>query len=119
MASIGFSKLSQWVSEYGDCFAIRNSESSKYILTFAIQLFTAQEKNYLSQHVQTTVHLTSLNPESTDNFCNDLCEAFVAANIPLSKLQNPVLKRFLQKYTNRPVPDESTLRKNYVGTELL
>jgi hypothetical protein len=65
------------------------------------------------------MHLTSLNPESTDNFCNDLCEAFVAANIPLSKLQNPVLKRFLQKYTNRPVPDESTLRKNYVGTELL
>jgi hypothetical protein len=38
----------------------------------------------------------------------------VAANRPLSKLQNPVLKRFLQKYTNRPVPDESTLRKNYV-----
>jgi hypothetical protein len=44
MASIGFSKLSQWVSEYRDCFAIRNSESSKYIVTFAIQLFTAQEK---------------------------------------------------------------------------
>jgi hypothetical protein len=86
----------------------------KYIVTFAVKLFTAQEKNHLSQHVQTTMHLTSLNPESTDNFCNDLCEAFVAANIPLSKLQNPVLKRFLQKYTNRFVPDESTLRKNYV-----
>jgi hypothetical protein len=47
-------------------------------------------------------------------FYSDLCEAFTAANISLHKLQNPVLKGFLSKYTDRHIPDESTLRKNYI-----
>nr|CAD7438991.1 unnamed protein product [Timema bartmani] len=38
----------------------------------------------------------------------------VAANIPWTKLNNPILKGFLTKYTNRQIPDESTLRKNYL-----
>ena len=50
----------------------------------------------------------------TGNFYKDLCEAFTAANIPLKKLKNSVLKFFIEKYTDRKVPDESTLRKIYV-----
>lgn len=47
----------------------------------------------------------------------DLCEAFLSSNIPLYKLANPILKEFLRKYcTNQNVPDESTLRKNYIPT---
>ena len=47
-------------------------------------------------------------------FNSDLCEAVVNANIPLSKLENKSLRSFLEKYTGNVVPDESTLRKNYV-----
>jgi hypothetical protein len=38
----------------------------------------------------------------------------VAANIPWYKLENPIFKSFLGKYTNFTIPTESTLRKNYL-----
>ncbi|XP_055902175.1 uncharacterized protein LOC129938564 [Eupeodes corollae] len=50
-----------------------------------------------------------------NNFNMDLCEAFVAADIPLSKLNNPSLRKFLFEYTKEIVPDSSTLRKNYIN----
>lgn len=47
----------------------------------------------------------------------DLCEALLASNIPLHKLTNPTFKDFLRKYClNQKIPDESTLRKNYIPT---
>lgn len=47
-------------------------------------------------------------------FYKELCEAFVSANIPLEKLNNPRFCQFLEKYTCHVIPDESTLRKNYI-----
>jgi hypothetical protein len=47
-------------------------------------------------------------------YSQDLCDALVAADIPLWKLKNPILCKFLEKYTNKIAPDESTLRKNYL-----
>ena len=47
-------------------------------------------------------------------FIQDLCEAFVAADIPWNKLKNEKFKDFLEKYTGRKVPDESTPRKTYL-----
>lgn len=41
-------------------------------------------------------------------------QAFVSADIPLWKLTNPVLREFLEASTGKPIPDESTIRKNYV-----
>lgn len=49
---------------------------------------------------------------AADNFNLRLCNAFVAANIPLHALTNPVLKAFLEQETGKKIPDESTLRKN-------
>lgn len=50
-----------------------------------------------------------------DNFNNDLCEALIASNIPLKKLNNPKFRSFLKKYCMiQKIPDESTLRKNYI-----
>jgi transcriptional regulator of met regulon len=45
------------------------------------------------------MHQEALNFESGDTFYSDLCEAFTA---------------FLAKYTDRHIPDDSTLRKNYI-----
>jgi hypothetical protein len=73
-----------------------------------------KKKSQLSQHIKTKMHQEALNFECGDTFYSDLCEAFTAANISLHKLQNPVLKGFLSKYTDRHIPDESTLRKNYI-----
>lgn len=55
------------------------------------------------------------NPKSGNVFNEDLCAALVVSNIPWNKLQIPEFKNFLEKYTGKHIPDESTLRKNYLG----
>jgi hypothetical protein len=39
----------------------------------------------------------------------------ISANIPLNKVSNKQFINFMEKYTNRSVPTESTLRKNYLS----
>jgi len=43
----------------------------------------------------------------------ELCETFLAANIPWKKLEHPKLKGFLETNLGITIPSESTLRKNY------
>ena len=40
--------------------------------------------------------------------------ALLSADIPFKKINNPIFKQCLEKYTKQAVPDESTLRKNYL-----
>ncbi|PSN53779.1 hypothetical protein C0J52_06238, partial [Blattella germanica] len=47
-------------------------------------------------------------------FNTDLCAALTQVGIPLNKINHPSFKGFLEKYTKMSVPDESTLRKNYM-----
>lgn len=51
-----------------------------------------------------------------DRFNEDLCYALVASGIPLWTLTKSPFKNFLKKYTNKHIPDESTLRKNYMSS---
>lgn len=101
-----------WVDEFGDTFCFTKPEEA-FCNNCGI-IVSCKKKSQLSQHIKTQMHQASLNSESGDTFYSDLCEAFIVANIPLHKLQNPVLKGFLAKYTNRHIPDDSTLRKNYI-----
>jgi hypothetical protein len=39
----------------------------------------------------------------------------LSCNIPLNKLENPAFSKFLEKYTNKQMPDRSTLRKDFVS----
>lgn len=54
------------------------------------------------------------NISKKSSFNKDLCKAFISANIPLKKLENPKFKTFLEIYTKNDIPSESTLRKRYV-----
>ncbi|VVC34838.1 Ribonuclease H-like domain [Cinara cedri] len=82
------------------------------------------KKFQITQHVTTEFHLKCLKKSSnnskqmllgdetkpkTSSFNEDLCLSLVAANIPWFKLQNPVFRDFLQNYTKKHIPDESTL----------
>jgi hypothetical protein len=49
-----------------------------------------------------------------NEFFKDLCNAVVAADILWYKLQVPKFRSFFEKYCKRVVPEESTLRKNYL-----
>ena len=48
-------------------------------------------------------------------FSLDLSKAFLDADIPLSKINNPSMKEFLHLYIGKESPDESNLRKAYVN----
>jgi hypothetical protein len=51
----------------------------------------------------------------SSDFFRNLCDALVSANIPFWALNNEKLKRFLEVNCGRSIPDESTLRKNYLS----
>ncbi|KAG7161110.1 CGG triplet repeat-binding protein 1-like 11 [Homarus americanus] len=94
---------------------------------------TASKKFQVQQHLKTSKHIrleavksnsaqkeqqlllacSSKSGPDRSQFNADLCKAFVSADIPLHKLNNKCLKSFLEQYTGKKVPDESTLRKNY------
>jgi hypothetical protein len=57
-------------------------------------------------------HQKRLNVKKIDDqFEFDLMEAFASANIPIYKIQDLRLKKFLEKYTGRAILDESHYRK--------
>ncbi|XP_018494824.1 uncharacterized protein LOC100898505 [Galendromus occidentalis] len=60
-------------------------------------------------------------PTRGSEFNMELCQALVEADVPFYKIQNKALKRFLEKWSNQPLPRESTSRKTclkevYVAT---
>lgn len=48
------------------------------------------------------------------SFNKELCMAMLSANIPFNKFKNKLFRNFLEKHIAKKIPDESTLRKNYV-----
>ena len=56
-----------------------------------------------------------MKDNKSSDFHKNFCEALVSANIPFSALNNAKLKSFLELHFGRPIPDESTLRKNYLS----
>lgn len=57
---------------------------------------------------------SSNNENETKQFYYDISAAFIAANIPMKKLNNKILSAVLEKYCKKKMPEESTLRKNYL-----
>jgi len=52
--------------------------------------------------------------KSLKEFGAELTSTFIQVGIPLSKLSQKPLRQFLEKYTGKSIPDESTLRKIYI-----
>jgi hypothetical protein len=108
-----------------------------YLIVKFLTLQIPCDKKYnIIQHVKTNLHVdrvkktkNAVAKQQTITGCvaassttrqrefnADLCEAMIKSNIALNKLQNKFFKSFLEKYSNRHIPDESTLRKNYVNS---
>ena len=86
-------------------------------------LLTERHKDHIKKHednknkqqtISTSIASTSGFNEQKQ-FYFDLCSAMVKSDIPLNKLQNSSFRQFLEKYCKKSIPDESTLRKNYVA----
>lgn len=75
-------------------------------------------KNFLnkSSSKQTFyVHEALTSIENQSQLFKELCNTLISSDIPLHKLQNKNFKSFLEKYTKKHIPDESTLWKNYLN----
>lgn len=67
-----------------------------------------------SKQKQQFISIATQKGPNPDQFSMDLCNAFLSANIPFNKLNNDVFRKFLEDYTKKIIPNESSLRKNYL-----
>lgn len=72
------------------------------------------ERNSSKKTTQQFFGEASNSNSKANLFAQDLCDVFVAADIPLFKLRNKSVVAFLEKYTEYKIPSETTLRTNYV-----
>ena len=90
--------------------------------------FDRRVKTRAEDHIKTEKHrnhvqlsqrqtYTDLAPDKKNEFFADLTKALVKSNIPLNKVINPNLKSFLEKWTKKELPSESTLQKTYLEDE--
>jgi hypothetical protein len=125
------SSLICFVQDFGEKYF---STDGKILFCKVCEIGVMAAKRFcVHQHCETAKHQKNLhlqfmkqnrqkllleNPETstsskTSQFHRDLCEMLILANIPLNKVSNKQFINFMEKYTNRSVPTESTLRKNY------
>ena len=115
------SKIHKWLSE------VNTSENNPFEYNSANKsifckpcekAITASQKGQLQQHIKSEKHKSNSSlkrkfvqsqlefkdakkPKREEVVGQELCEAFVAANIPLSKVEHPKLHGFLEKkYAN-------------------
>lgn len=68
---------------------------------------STQKQNNDKQQLISNIKMSSFNL--------DLFRALTSAIIPLNKINNSVFRNFLDMYTGKEIPDESTMRKNYLS----
>ncbi|VVC34389.1 Ribonuclease H-like domain,Domain of unknown function DUF659 [Cinara cedri] len=123
-----YGRLSSYVAKFGsDTFAATDS----CLFCKVCQITINSEKKFnVIQHIRTYKHTKGLKRReyqilepkqsliiglpSRSPFNTDLCEALLAANIPLNKLSNSKFRTFLEKYTGKNIPFENTLRNEYI-----
>jgi len=122
-------KLNKLVCEFGN--DIFSTDGSVLFCKVCEKSVNFEKKYFVTQHTEGASHKRAVETKgsasktpllktfvATSNrqseFSFDLCNAFVSAGIPLWKLQNPSLRSFFEKHVKQNLPDESTLRKNYL-----
>jgi hypothetical protein len=122
------SSLSSFVKEFGEhvfssdgkilfckLYEVKVSASKRFLVTQHLKNCKAWACSKSLKKTQSTVQpLFIQNTNKKSDFNSDLAEALLSANILLYKVNNFKFKEFLENYTSKNIPDESTLRKNYV-----
>lgn len=123
------SRLRGFISEFGDNVF---SADGRILFCKVCELKVEYERrSSVIQHIKTGKHvkmikrneivktntqqlITQTNTTKKSSFNMELCRALLSANIPLNKLSNPVFRSFLESYTGKDIPYETTLRKGYI-----
>uniref|UniRef100_A0A915CMA9 BACK domain-containing protein n=1 Tax=Ditylenchus dipsaci TaxID=166011 RepID=A0A915CMA9_9BILA len=121
-------QLKKWISEFPE--GVFTTDGRVVYCQPCSKEVSCSEVFQLKQHSATAKHPKSLESfmrskntqpfvsasleNVRDSFAMDLCNALIMANIPFYKLSSAPFRGFLEKYCNRLIPDESTLRKNHM-----
>jgi hypothetical protein len=127
-------RLRGFVQEFGEKYF---STDGKILFCKVCEISDMAAKRFcMQQHYETVKHQKNLHLQSmkqnrqkllfenpatsslneTSQFHRDLCEMLISANIPMNKVSNKQFINLLEKYTNRSVPTESALGKNYLAS---
>ena len=116
-------KLSDFENEFKDTFKLTEESEMNETLFCSIckvNIFCSK-KRYLEQHMKYSIHLKNIERTvnerpvvSQQEFNEDLCRLFVSTNTPLKRLASCEWKRFVSKYTEFQIPNESNLRQHYM-----
>jgi len=120
--------LKKYVLEFGE--NVFSCDESVLFCKLCETKVNAERRYTVTHHIETAKHQRAVNRQNTtkmsisqlqvttftkkSSFSKNLCKAMLSANIPLHKINNSEFRLFLETYTNRDIPSESTLRKNYV-----
>lgn len=123
------SRLRGFISEFGNHVF---SADGRILFCKVCELKVEYERrSSVTQHLKTEKHvkmvkrkeifkastqqmITQTNTTKKSPFNMDLCKALLSANIPLNKLANRKFRNFLESYTGKEIPYETTLRKGYI-----
>ncbi|KAL4113004.1 hypothetical protein QTP88_016713 [Uroleucon formosanum] len=125
------SRLHSYVNKYGNNNFSSDGEvlfcKVRNIKVSALKRFTLEQHISREKHTRgvkrqkesekpkTQLLLTDTSITSKKSSFNlELCQTLLLANIPLNKLNNEHFRKFLEKNIKVDIPNESTLRKNYV-----
>lgn len=124
-------RLRSYVREFGaDTFSY---DSSMLFCKYCEIKVNCEKRFNVTQHLKTEKHTKAIkrrqekteksqqlltNSSKKSSFNKDLCHALLSANIPLNKLSNNQFRNFLESYTGKEIPMESTLRQGYVDDTL-
>merc|ERR1712062_112029 len=133
------SKFYKWLSDFNtrDKYPFDyNSSSKTFWCQPCEQAVPAVQKSQLKQHLESEKHRKNLGLKRSlvqsrlefqdpkkqcisrqEQVNQDLCNAFLAANIPLNKLNYPVLKDCLEKNIGLAIAGVDTFRQKYVDVE--
>lgn len=118
----------QICQKYVNEFSILKYQDKKLFCTLCIKYVNHEKRSFVIQHINSKCHKnkaaegrkqTSMTEmlridDEKSVFYERLTEAFLAADIPLHKLENSIFKEFLERYMNYDMPHPSTLRKSYI-----
>jgi hypothetical protein len=123
------SKIAGFVKQFGE--DVFTTDGTVLFCKICEKAVNHEKKYFVTQHCESGKHKALAQKASNKSkpqliqqsmqvsgkkskFNLDMCNAFIAADIPLHKLQNPSLRKFLESNMNQTIPCESTLRKTYV-----
>ncbi len=131
-------KRNKWLEELNEEHNVPlkyvSNTSNHVLCVFCEKNFLGSQKSQLVQHLSAEIHkangklklkrkahqatlgevLQGKPKAPTEIMHQELCTAFLSAEIPLKKLRNSHLRNYLEKYTGKTIPSEETLRSKYL-----